>query len=127
MNWVIIGKGADEGLLWSNSLGWVENAYDVFTDEEKRVLRLPVGGAWCSQVDISNSIKIREILFNANICTCDNSFVDMLNIYKQLEDKYKNILLKTERVFEKIDKELEKVIVDIAVNVYNMKTYLRSN
>ena len=39
-----------EGLYWSNRFGWVrEDQADVFTEEESKELRLPMGGVWEEQ------------------------------------------------------------------------------
>ena len=39
-----------EGLYWSNEFGWVrEYQADVFTEEESKELRLPMGGVWEEQ------------------------------------------------------------------------------
>ena len=37
----------EEELYWSNEYGWVYYKYaDVFTDEERNTLNLPLGGIW---------------------------------------------------------------------------------
>jgi hypothetical protein len=37
-----------EYLLWSNEQGWVDEGYppDVFSEEERRTLNLPLEGRW---------------------------------------------------------------------------------
>ena len=43
--WVIFST--DERLFWSNVDGWVDPASaDRFSDDERRVLNLPIGGTW---------------------------------------------------------------------------------
>jgi hypothetical protein len=37
----------DAGLAWSNECGWVDDdSYDLFTEEEKAKLNLPIEGRW---------------------------------------------------------------------------------
>jgi len=37
-----------EGWFWSNEIGWVDfDGRDVFTDDEKSYLHLPIDGKWC--------------------------------------------------------------------------------
>lgn len=45
MYWVIFNT-EDDTLLWSNELGWTEEEYDTFTEEERYTLNLPMGGCW---------------------------------------------------------------------------------
>lgn len=35
-----------EGLAWSNTYGWVEDAFDTFSPGERESLNLPIGGHW---------------------------------------------------------------------------------
>lgn len=47
--WLIIADEADDSgpLFWSNDDGWVGlYGADIYTDEEKAGLRLPIGGSW---------------------------------------------------------------------------------
>lgn len=45
MAWIIESVDEPE-LAWSNELGWCEDAFDTFSDEEKNTLNLPFGGRW---------------------------------------------------------------------------------
>lgn len=37
----------DTGLAWSNEFGWVDNeSYDLFTQDERDTLNLPIEGEW---------------------------------------------------------------------------------
>jgi hypothetical protein len=46
MGWLIEDG---DGLYWSNSDGWVDKgSADKFTDEEKAMFNLPMGGMWVS-------------------------------------------------------------------------------
>ena len=54
--WMIIaGELDDTGpLFWSNQDGWVEaSTADVFTDEEKAGLNLPLDGSWIHIADVA--------------------------------------------------------------------------
>ena len=52
MAWIItstteIDDETGEGLLWSNTEGWISgDNYDTFTNEEKETMNLPIGGQW---------------------------------------------------------------------------------
>ena len=45
MSWIICNT-EDDFLLWSQEIGWTEDEYDTFTDEEKESVNLPLGGVW---------------------------------------------------------------------------------
>lgn len=45
MAWVIVNT-EEPDLCWSDTEGWVEDNYDTFSDEEREILHLPIGGAW---------------------------------------------------------------------------------
>ena len=47
--WIIYNKN-NSALLWSNKFGWVEEEYDVFTNEERHNLSLPIEGKWSRAV-----------------------------------------------------------------------------
>ena len=36
----------DPELFWFNSFGWGEGEFDLFSDEEKAALSLPIEGQW---------------------------------------------------------------------------------
>jgi hypothetical protein len=47
--WIIVNKTT--GQSWSNEYGWLDDRsdqYDLFTDDEKQVLNLPIDGQWQS-------------------------------------------------------------------------------
>ncbi len=45
MNGYIITNA--EGLLWSNTEGWISgDNYDTFSEKERHTLNLPIGGQW---------------------------------------------------------------------------------
>lgn len=53
--WLIISDEADDAgpLFWSNEDGWVSlYGADVFTDEEKLKLSLPIGGSWVTVPEV---------------------------------------------------------------------------
>lgn len=44
--WAIINEENGDQ-MWSNANGWVDGLeFDLFTDEEKQRLSLPIGGRW---------------------------------------------------------------------------------
>lgn len=45
MHWIIYNT-EEPSLCWSNTDGWTEENFDTFTDEQKAVFTLPIGGAW---------------------------------------------------------------------------------
>jgi len=47
--WIIYNKN-NPTLLWSNEFGWVEEGYDVFTNDERYNLNLPIKGKWSRAV-----------------------------------------------------------------------------
>lgn len=54
--WMIISDELDDAgpLFWSNDDGWVGvSTADVFTDEEKRSLRLPDRGSWITVAEVA--------------------------------------------------------------------------
>jgi len=42
----IIVNADDPDLCWSNEFGWTPDAYDTFSFDERKTLRLPIGGVW---------------------------------------------------------------------------------
>lgn len=47
MSYWFIVCSEKRNLAWSNTQGWVEGEdFDLFTDEEKAEMRLPLGGEW---------------------------------------------------------------------------------
>jgi hypothetical protein len=45
--WAVANYEEEDGMFWSNALGWVPFAdADLFTADERRALRLPDGGEW---------------------------------------------------------------------------------
>ena len=40
----------DHGEYWSNEWGWTDKSEsDLFTDTEKNILNLPIGGSWVQE------------------------------------------------------------------------------
>ena len=63
--WLIISDEADDSgpLFWSNDDGWVGlYGADIYTDEEKAGLRLPIGGSWVTvgQVEAERARSRRD-------------------------------------------------------------------
>lgn len=44
-HYLIVNK-TNDNLSWSNTLGWTEEAYDVFNEKELKTMRLPIDGEW---------------------------------------------------------------------------------
>ena len=49
-NWII--KCKNDNLFWNNQLGWVDySSSDIFNQQEKNTLNLPVEGQWVKKVN----------------------------------------------------------------------------
>ena len=49
-NWII--KCENDNLFWNNQLGWVDySSSDIFNQQEKNTLNLPVEGQWVKKVN----------------------------------------------------------------------------
>lgn len=47
MNRYVIRNADNDQLFWSNANGWVESPdEDLFTEDERNALSLPMGGVW---------------------------------------------------------------------------------
>ena len=46
--------GNDLGSYWSNKIGWIDEVLfaDIFNQEEKETLNLPIGGEWLNLNDL---------------------------------------------------------------------------
>lgn len=113
MQWVILGTGSDDGLVWSNALGWDEIAYDVFSDEEKAKYQLPINGVWFNNDDMENALKVKELLCLRH-CFEDFSLLDMLEIYKKIDKDMLKRFNNIKRVYEDADCELEDYLFELA-------------
>ena len=61
--WVIVDvSNNDDCLFWSNEHGFVESGFDIFSDQERRAVDLPMGGQW---IDVPAAIdrmkKVNDI------------------------------------------------------------------
>jgi hypothetical protein len=60
MAWIIRNTD-DPTLFWSHHHGWVEVGADSFSDHERKILRLPMGGEWEATPKMSVEIALRII------------------------------------------------------------------
>jgi len=42
----VIRNDVDDQLFWSNLYGWVETQEDIYSQEDRLTLALPLGGIW---------------------------------------------------------------------------------
>lgn len=113
MQWVILGTGSDDGLVWSNALGWDEITYDVFSDEEKAKYQLPINGVWFNKENCDNSIKIKELLCLKHNME-DVSLACMFHIYKNMNETMKDKLHNIERVYEGMHDDIINYLFELA-------------
>ena len=50
----------NKNLYWSNTYGWVDKDFDLFTLEESKELNLPIDGTWINHIQ-KDSMKLTVI------------------------------------------------------------------